>query len=186
MGAVTPVGLTARETWESAVAGQSGIDFIGAFDASGFPVRIAAEVKGFDPDGLAPAKELRRMERYVQLSLAAANEAVAEAALDGAYDPMRVGILFGSAIGGFPGVIEQADVFRERGVDRVSPYFIPSVLVDTASGQLAITLGFKGRTTRRCRRARPGRRRWGRRPSSYVVGTRMPCSPAAPSRASTR
>jgi 3-oxoacyl-[acyl-carrier-protein] synthase II len=144
MGAVSPVGATARETWESAVAGRSGVDVIKAFDASGFPVRIAAEVKEFDTDGLAPAKELRRMERYVQLSLAAAREAVSGAALEEAYDPMRVGILFGSAIGGFPGMIEQADVYRERGADRVSPHFIPSVLVDTASGQLAISLGFRG------------------------------------------
>jgi beta-ketoacyl-acyl-carrier-protein synthase II len=144
MGAVSPVGATARETWESAVAGRSGVDVIKTFDASGFPVRIAAEVKDFDTDGLAPAKELRRMERYVQLSLAAAREAVGGAALEGAYDPMRVGILFGSAIGGFPGMIEQADVYRERGADRVSPHFIPSVLVDTASGQLAIALGFRG------------------------------------------
>jgi 3-oxoacyl-[acyl-carrier-protein] synthase II len=144
MGAVSPVGATARETWESAVAGRSGVDVIKAFDASGFPVRIAAEVKEFDTDGLAPAKELRRMERYVQLSLGAAREAVSRAALEEAYDPMRVGILFGSAIGGFPGMIEQADVYRERGADRVSPHFIPSVLVDTASGQLAISLGFRG------------------------------------------
>jgi 3-oxoacyl-[acyl-carrier-protein] synthase II len=144
IGAVTPVGNTARETWDSAVAGRSGIDFIQAFDPAGFPVRIAAEVKGFDPDGLAPAKELRRMERYTQLALAAAREAVGDAGLEGAYDSMRVGVLFGSAIGGLPGIVAQADVFRERGADRVSPYFIPSVLVDTASGQLAISLGFRG------------------------------------------
>ena len=144
LGAITPVGSTARETWESAVAGRSGIDFIRAFDASGYPVRIAAEVKDFDPTSVAPAKEARRLDRYVLLGLAAAREAVADARLDGVYDSMRVGILFGSAIGGIGGIMEQGDVLRDRGGDRVSPYFIPSVLVDAASGQMAISLGFRG------------------------------------------
>jgi 3-oxoacyl-[acyl-carrier-protein] synthase II len=144
MGAITPVGATARETWESAVAGKSGIDFIRSFDASGYPVRIAAEVKNFDPATVAPAKEARRMDRYVLLGLAAAQEAVSDARLDGAYDSMRVGILFGSAIGGIGGIMEQADVLRDRGGDRVSPYFIPSVLPDAASGQIAISFGYRG------------------------------------------
>ena len=144
MGAVTPVGLTARETWESAVHGRSGIDFIQAFDASPFPVRVAAEVKDFDPEGLAPPKDVRRLERNVLLALAAGREAVTSAGLDGTYEPERVGILFGSAIGGFMGIIEQHDVYLERGPDRVLPTFIPGVLVDTASGQLAISLGYRG------------------------------------------
>jgi 3-oxoacyl-[acyl-carrier-protein] synthase II len=143
LGAITPVGNTAEETWRSAVAGKSGIDFIRSFDADGFPVRIAAEVKDFDPEGLAPPKELRRLDRNVQLALGAAKEAVADADLNG-YDPMRVGIVFGSAIGGLIGIVDQADTLRERGADRVSPYFIPSVLVDSASGQIAISLGIRG------------------------------------------
>jgi 3-oxoacyl-[acyl-carrier-protein] synthase II len=143
LGAVTPVGKTAPETWRAAVDGTSGIDFIRAFDADGLPVRVAAEVKDFDPAGLANPKELRRLDRNVLLALAAGKEAVADANLNG-YDPMRVGILFGSAIGGFIGIMEQADTMRERGPDRVSPYFIPNVLVDAASGQLAISLGIKG------------------------------------------
>ena len=143
LGAVTPVGNTAPETWRAAVAGESGIDFIRAFDADGLPVRIAAEVDDFDPTGLASPKEVRRLDRNVLLALAAGKEAVEDANLNG-YDPMRVGILFGSAIGGFIGIMEQADTLRERGPDRVSPYFIPNVLVDAASGQLAISLGIKG------------------------------------------
>jgi 3-oxoacyl-[acyl-carrier-protein] synthase II len=144
LGAVTPVGLTARETWESAVHGRSGIDFIQAFDPSPFPVRVAAEVKDFDPSGLASPKEVRKLERNVLLSLAAGKEAVADAGLDSAYEPERVGILFGTAIGGFNGIIEQHDVYLERGPDRIVPTFLPSVLVDTASGQLAISLGYRG------------------------------------------
>ncbi len=146
LGAVTPVGNDARATWCSAVAGESGIDFVRSFDASALPVRIAAEVKDFDPTGLAPPKELRRLDRNVILALGAAREALGDAGLDGGgdYDPSRFGIVLGSAIGGFIGIMEQAEVFRERGLDRVSPYFIPSVLVDAASGQLAISLGLSG------------------------------------------
>jgi len=143
LGAITPVGNTAPETWRAAVAGESGIDWIRAFDADGLPVRIAAEVKDFDPTGLASPKEVRRLDRNVLLALRAAKEAVDDAGLNG-FDPHRVGIVFGSAIGGFIGIMEQAETFRERGPDRVSPYFIPNVLVDSASGQLAISLGYGG------------------------------------------
>jgi 3-oxoacyl-[acyl-carrier-protein] synthase II len=144
LGAVTPVGNDARTTWESAVHGRSGIDFIQAFDPSEFPVRIAAEVKDFDPSGVASPKEVRKLERNVLLALAAGREAVGDAGLDGVYEPERVGILFGTAIGGFLGIMEQHDVLRERGPERIVPNFLPSVLVDTASGQLAISLGYRG------------------------------------------
>jgi 3-oxoacyl-[acyl-carrier-protein] synthase II len=144
LGAVTPIGGDAPSTWRAAVAGESGIDFISSFDASDYPVRIAAEVKDFDPTQVAGAKDARRLDRNVLLSLGAAREAVADAALDGAYSPDRIGILFGTAIGGFLGIMEQAEVLRERGPDRVAPTFLPNVLVDTASGQLAISLGFRG------------------------------------------
>jgi 3-oxoacyl-[acyl-carrier-protein] synthase II len=143
LGAVTPIGNDAPSTWRAAVAGQSGIDFIRAFDASDFPVRVAAEVKDFDPSTVAGPKEARRLDRNVLLALAAGKEAVADAGLNG-FDPARVGIVVGSAIGGFLGIMEQEAVLRERGADRVSPYFLPSVLVDSASGQLAISLGIRG------------------------------------------
>jgi 3-oxoacyl-[acyl-carrier-protein] synthase II len=141
---VTPLGLDAPSTWDAAVNGRSGIDFIQAFDASSFPVRIAAEVKGFDPDGLAPPKELRRMERYTQIALAAAIEATQESGALEEYASERVAVIFGSAIGGLIGIAEQHQTMLERGADRVSPYFLPSVLVDSASGQIAISLGIRG------------------------------------------
>ncbi len=143
LGAVTPLGNDAPATWEAAVAGRSGIDFIRSFDASGFPVRVAAEVKGFEPPDIVSAKEARRLERNVLLALAAGQEALADAGLNG-FDPARVGIVLGSAIGGFLGMMEQHEVLQERGPDRVSPFFLPSVLVDSASGQLAISLGIRG------------------------------------------
>src|SRR3954447_3839086 len=144
LGAVTPIGADAPSTWRAAVAGESGIDFIRSFDTSGFQVRIAAEVKDFDPTQVASAKDARRLDRNVLLSLGAAQEAVADAGLGGAYSADRVGILFGTAIGGIMGIVEQVDILRERGPDRVAPTFIPNVLVDTASGQIAIALGFRG------------------------------------------
>ena len=143
LGAITPIGLDAPSTWRAAVAGESGVDFIQAFDASEFPVRIAGEVKGFDPTSVAPPKEARRMDRNVLLALGAAQEAWRDSGING-LDPARVGVVVGSAIGGLPGIVEQTDVLRERGADRVSPFFIPSVLVDSASGQIAISLGLRG------------------------------------------
>src|ERR671933_549750 len=143
MGAVTPLGNSAPETWERALAGESGIDWIRAFDASEFPVRVAAEVKDFDASGVASPKEQRKLDRNVLLALAAGKEAVESAALNG-FEPSRAGIVFGSAIGGILGIMEQSEIMRERGHERVSPNFLPNVLVDSASGQLAISLGIRG------------------------------------------
>lgn len=143
LGAITPVGLDAPSTWEAAVAGRSGVGWIESFDASAYPVRIAAEATGFDPSALVPPKEARRMDRNVLLAVAAAQEAWADAGLVG-IDSARVGILVGSAIGGIATIADQYQVFLERGPDRVSPFFIPSALVDTASGQIAIQLGITG------------------------------------------
>jgi 3-oxoacyl-[acyl-carrier-protein] synthase II len=143
LGAVTPLGNDAPSTWKAAVAGESGIDFIKSFDASGFPVRVAAEVKEFSPDGIVSTKEARRLDRNVLLALSAGKEALSDSSLNG-FDPARTGVVFGSAIGGFLGIMEQHEVLKERGPDRVSPHFLPNVLVDSASGQLAISLGLRG------------------------------------------
>jgi beta-ketoacyl-acyl-carrier-protein synthase II len=143
LGAVTPIGNDARSTWQAAVEGRSGIDWIRSFDPSDSPVRVAAEVKDFDPAGVASPKEVRKLERNVLLSLGAGREAMADAGLNG-FDPMRVGVVFGTAIGGVNGILEQEEIRRARGPGRVSPSFLPNVLVDSASGQLAISLGIKG------------------------------------------
>ena len=143
IGAVTPLGLDVPSTWKAALAGESGVGWISTFDTDGLPVRVAGEVKDFDPAQVVSAKEARKLERNVLLGVAAGREAMADAGLNG-FDPTRVGIVFGSAIGGVPGILEQAEVMRERGPDRVSPNFLPNVLVDSISGQLAISLGIKG------------------------------------------
>jgi len=143
LGAVTPLGLDARSTWEGAVAGRSGVDWIQSFDATGYPVRIASEVKRFDPDAVVGAKDARRLERNVVLAVAAAREAWSDSGVEDV-DPARAGILVGSAIGGVTGVLAQNEVLAERGHARVSPWFLPNVLVDSASGQIAIDLGLRG------------------------------------------
>ena len=143
LGAVTPLGLDAQSTWDGAVAGRSGVDWIQSFDATGFPVRIASEVKGFDAEAVVGPKDARRLERNVVLAVVAAREAWGDAGVDG-IDPARAGVLVGSAIGGVMGVLAQNDVLRERGHGRVSPWFLPNVLVDSASGQIAIDLGIRG------------------------------------------
>src|SRR6266498_4729414 len=114
LGAVTPIGNYARSTWRAALACESGIDWIRAFDASELPVRVAAEVKDFDPTPVASPKEVRKLERNVLLALGAAREAMGDAGLNG-FDPTRVGVVFGTAIGGVNGILEQDEILRERG-----------------------------------------------------------------------
>ena len=143
VGAVTPLGNDAQSTWEGAVEGRSGVGFITAFDTAEYPVHIAAEVKGFDAAGLASFKEMKRLDRCILFALSAAQEALGDAGIDG-YQPDRVGVVLGSGIGGFHELMRQNDVLRERGPGRVSPTFLPNILVDSACGQIAIALGIRG------------------------------------------
>ena len=143
LGAVTPLGNDVASTWRAATAGESGIDWIRSFDPGDAPVRVAAEVKDFDASQVASPKEVRKLERNVLLALGAAREALDDSGLNG-FDPARVGIVFGTAIGGVSGILDQEEIRLSRGPERVSPNFLPNVLVDSASGQLAISLGVKG------------------------------------------
>jgi 3-oxoacyl-[acyl-carrier-protein] synthase II len=143
VGAVTPLANDAKSTWQGLLEGRSGVDVIQAFDPSPFPVQIAGEVKDFDPSGLVPPKEMRRIDRNVLFALSAAKEALADAGANG-YQPERVGVVVGSCIGGFTQLMQQNQVLLERGPDRVSPTFLQNILVDSASGQLAIELGIRG------------------------------------------
>ena len=143
IGSVSPVGLSTDEAWEALLAGRSGIAEITQFDASDMPIRVAGEVKGFDPVAVAGAKEARRMDRNVLLAVAAAQQAADDAALT-VEDPTRAGVLFGTAIGGFHTMMEQHEILRDRGWDRVAPWFLPQCLPDVASGAIAIQLGLRG------------------------------------------
>jgi 3-oxoacyl-[acyl-carrier-protein] synthase II len=143
IGAVTPLGNDAKATWKLLLEGKSGIDFIRAFDADEFPVRIAGEVKDLDPTDVVSPKKARNVDRVVLFSLAAAREALADAGMNG-YAPDRTGVVLGSCIGGFNQLMQQYDILKERGPARVSPSFLPNVLVDSPSGQVAMELGIRG------------------------------------------
>ena len=143
LGVVSPLGNDAASTWEAAVAGRSGVGEIQAFDTEEFEIKIAGEVKDFDPAGLAGPKDVKRLDRNVLFALGAAKEALGDAGING-YEPERVGIVVGCCIGGFNELMRQHDILRDRGPDRVSPNFLPNILVDSPSGQLAIELGIRG------------------------------------------
>ncbi len=145
MGAVSPVGNTLAESWEKLKAGCSGVARISQFDPSNLATQIAAEVKGFDPKNHFDVKEARRLERFVHFAVVAAREAVADAHLtidDG--NSENIAVVIGSGVGGAISVAEQVKTLETRGPRRVSPFFIPMILVDTAPGQVAIELGIKG------------------------------------------
>ncbi|TMJ95608.1 MAG: beta-ketoacyl-ACP synthase II [Actinobacteria bacterium] len=143
VGAVTPLGNDARTTWKGLLEGRSGIAEITAFDPTEFPIRIAGEVKDFDPTGVAPPKEVRKLDRAVLFALAAAREALDDAGING-FKPERMGVVVGSCIGGFNHLMQQHDILRERGWERVSPFFLPNILVDSPTGHLALQLGARG------------------------------------------
>ncbi|MFZ5880103.1 MAG: beta-ketoacyl-ACP synthase II [Chloroflexota bacterium] len=145
LGCISPVGNTMNETWEALLAGKSGAAPITLFDASRHKTRFAAEVKGFDPAAHFGAREARRMDRFTQFAVVATLEALAQAGL--AIDESnrdRIGILIGTGIGGIGTLLEQAEVLRERGPERVSPFLVPMMISDGAAGVIAIRVGARG------------------------------------------
>jgi 3-oxoacyl-[acyl-carrier-protein] synthase II len=142
MGTISPLGEDVPTTWANLMAGRSGVGPITLFDASDFKVKIAAQVNGFDPVARFGAREARRMDRYAQFCLAAAQEAVASAGLVATPDTApRIGAVIGSGVGS---ILDTHDVVREQGPRRVSPFSVPMMLADTAPGQIAIQYGFQG------------------------------------------
>jgi 3-oxoacyl-[acyl-carrier-protein] synthase II len=145
MGCISPVGNNVKETWESILAGKSGAGMITHFDASRHKTRFAAEVKGFDPVGLFSAREVRKMDRFTQFAAAVAMEALEHAGLKiDESNRDRIGVVIGTGIGGIGTLLEQAEVMRERGPDRVSPFLVPMMISDSAPGMLAIRFGARG------------------------------------------
>jgi 3-oxoacyl-[acyl-carrier-protein] synthase II len=142
---ISPLGNSTREFWDNLVAGVSGAGPITRFDVTDFETRFACEVKNFTTDGLLDRKEAKRMDRFVRYAVVAAFEAVRSAGLEGdAIDKTRAGVIIGSGIGGMETFEEQHQVLIEKGPRRVSPFFIPMMIVDMAAGQISIQLGFKG------------------------------------------
>ncbi|MFA8439151.1 beta-ketoacyl-ACP synthase II [Pueribacillus sp. YX66] len=145
IGAVTPLGLNAETTWEQAIKGVSGIGKLSRLDPEDFPVKVVGEVKDFDPTEYVERKEARKMDRFTQYAVASAMMAVKDANLEITEEiAPRVGVWIGSGIGGMETYEQQFKTFLEKGHRRVSPFFVPMLIPDMASGQVSILLGAKG------------------------------------------
>lgn len=145
VGVISPLGLDVPSTWQGLVAGRSGVDFITLFDTTEFQVKIAAEVKGFDPLQYIDRKRARHTDRFTQFAIAASLEAVESARLRiDSSNGYEVGVIIGSGMGGLATLSEQLKVLFNEGASRVNPFLIPVMIPDMASGQVSIRLGAKG------------------------------------------
>jgi 3-oxoacyl-[acyl-carrier-protein] synthase II len=147
MGAVTALGQDVASTWAGLLAGRSGVGMITQFDPSRLSVRIAAEVRDFDASGVLDRKEMRRTDRYIQLGLVAARQAMDQAGLPGRLDDAtaaRTGVILGSGLGGVHTLFDNVLLMGERGPDRISPFFIPMGIANVGAGQVAIMTGAIG------------------------------------------
>ena len=145
LGLVTPVGLTVDETWNNLLAGKSGAATITKYDPTGWAVRFACEVKGFDPLPYIDKKEARRYDLFAQYGIAAAHQAMVQAGLEkGVTDPLRCGAILGSGIGGMMTFQENCEAFLQKGPDRVSPFFVPMFIPDIAAGLVSIRYNMQG------------------------------------------
>lgn len=149
LGCVSPVGNTVPEAWANLVAGQSGIDLITKFDASGMSCKIAGEVKGFDLESYISAKEARSMDTFIHYGIAAAHQAVVDSGLptgEALDDELatRIGCIVGSGIGGLPLIEETHAEYVNRGARRISPFFVPASIINMISGHVSMRFGFKG------------------------------------------
>ena len=151
VGLISPVGKGTQENWEALCAGQSGIGPITRFDAAAFSTRFAGEVKNFDPLQFIEKKELKKMDIFIQFAIAAAQYAMDDATLtiDASLAP-RIGVFIGSGIGGFTTIEEQHSAYLEGGPRKISPFFIPSAIINLASGQVSIRFGAKGPNLATC------------------------------------
>lgn len=144
MGIVSPVGSSLDEFWAGITSGKSGIGMVTEYDLSAYPTRMAAMVTDFDPGAYFDRKDLRHLDRFVQLAIVAAEAAWSDAAMGEDFDPERVGVVVGNGIGGMQTFTEQHQVLLERGPSRVNPFFIPKMIGNMAGGQLAIRLNLQG------------------------------------------
>lgn len=149
MGVVTSLGKDLDTFWSNLLEGKSGVSLVEAFDVSDYPTKIAASVKDFNPEDYIERKEARKMDRFVQFAAAAAKNAIEDSALNIAEqaDPERVGVMIGSGIGGLGTFEDQHSALLEKGPKRVSPFFIPMMIANMASGHVSILHGAKGPNT---------------------------------------
>ena len=145
MGLVTPLGTGLEKTWKALCAGKSGIARITRFDPTDYPCQIAGEVPDFDPAAFIEKKEIKKMDLFIHFAVGAAQMAVDDAGLKVTGENAdRVGVYIGAGIGGLPAIEHYHKILLEKGADRVSPFFIPMVIINLASGQVAIRLGARG------------------------------------------
>ena len=145
LGAITPVGLNIVDTWDSLTSGKSGIGKITSFDAENYKTQIAAEITDFEPADYIEKKQIRRLDRFVQLAIGAALQAVDHSKLEiNQSNSARIGVMIASGIGGIITISNQLEVLAEKGPNRVSPFFVPMMLPDMASGQVSMTIGARG------------------------------------------
>lgn len=144
MGAVTPIGNDVESFWQGLCAGRCGVRPITKFDTSDFKVKVAAEVKDFDPSQYMDKADLRKYDPFCQYALAAAAQAVAQSKLVGTLPPEEIGVYFGSGIGGIDTFGQQHKTLTEKGPRRVSPFFIPALIINMAGGLIAIKYNFQG------------------------------------------
>ncbi|MGQ0658424.1 MAG: beta-ketoacyl-ACP synthase II [Chromatiales bacterium] len=145
LGLVTPVGNNVPTAWANILAGTSGIGAITSFDASGFSTTFGGQIKNFDPAQVVGAKEVKKMDPFIHYGMAAAIEAVTDAAIEVTEaNAERIGVVVGSGIGGLPGIEKGYGAFLEGGPRKISPFFVPSNIINMVSGNISIKYGFKG------------------------------------------
>ncbi|MDD5361572.1 MAG: beta-ketoacyl-ACP synthase II [Ignavibacteria bacterium] len=147
LGALTPLGLSVEDSWKGLIEGKSGVDFVTYFDTTEFDTKFAAELKGFDPLNYMDRKLSQRIDPFTQYAMVASDMAIADSGLvDGSYNKDRVGVVYGSGIGGMWTYHKQQNILYQRGgnPDRISPFFIPMLIADIAAGRISIKHGLRG------------------------------------------
>jgi 3-oxoacyl-[acyl-carrier-protein] synthase II len=151
LGLVTPLGIGVQETWDALIEGKSGVGRITQFDCSSYPVQIAAEVKNFDPSQYIEPKELKKMDRFIHFAIAASDMAMKDSGLKITKENAdRVGVIIGSGMGGLPMIEHYHKTLLEKGHRRISPFFIPMIIINLAAGQVSIRYGAKGPNSSPC------------------------------------
>jgi len=145
LGMITPLGIGVKDSWEGLIAGRSGIRRITHFDSSSFPTKIAGEVEGFDPEDYIESKEIKKMDRFIHFAFAAAKMAIDDSGLQITdSNAERIGVIVGSGIGGLGTIEHYHSVLLEKGPRRITPFFIPMLIINLAAGQISIRFGAKG------------------------------------------
>ena len=187
LGTVNPTGNTVAESWANIKAGRCAVGPITAFDTADFKVKLAAEVKDFDPAARIDKREARKMARFTQFAVAAADEAVRDSGLAlEEIDHTRFGVILSSGIGGLPTIEEEHTRGQQRGFEKVSPYFVPMSIGNMAAGQIAIRFGLQGMCSCPTTAVQAAPMQSAMRSTVSAMDTRTACSAAAAKAASAR